>query len=135
MGLAHVTPALAQKMMHFVALFTTVSVLIMFLASKQQRPNDRYGLVCTVLFTLLAVIGTLTLHGTVFFSASAFALALLLCVHHIITSFNHNGLPSTNAEDESAHRHHALFRREGCPYHETWITAALVAGTVSMLRL
>ena len=93
---------------------------------------------CTALFTLLVVAGTLTLQGTVFFSASAFALALLMCVHHIITSFNpsSSGLtPTTEDEPANHHTHDALFRREGCPYHETWITAALVAGTVSMFRL
>ena len=122
-------------MLHFLALFTTVSVMIMFLASKQRRPHDRYGLACTALFTLLASTGTAVLQGTLFFPAAAFALALLLCVHHIITSFNYQqDAAEEGAEGGQAHHHH-LFRREGCPYHETWITAALVAGVVSMFRL
>ena len=130
-------------MMHFVALFTTVSVLVMFLASKQRRPNDKYGLTCSGLFALLAVVGTATLHGTAFFAASAFVMALLLCAHHLITSFNTTTTTGVPSGDETGggdgilgpHHHYALFRREGAPYHETWITSALVAGTVSILKL
>jgi len=122
-------------MMHFVALFTAVSVLVMFLASKQRRPGDRYGLTCSGLFALLAVAGTATLHGTVFFAASAFALALLLCAHHVITSFNEADPSGGDIPGGECHQHHALFRREGAPYHETWITGALVAGAVSMFKL
>jgi ABC-type branched-subunit amino acid transport system permease subunit len=112
-------------MMHFVAFFITIAILVMFLGSKQQRGYDRYGLAAMALFALLALTGTLLLHGTIFFSAAAFATALLLCVHHIISHFNTN-----NAESERC----TLFSKEPS-WHETWIVAAIVAGVVSVLKL
>lgn len=115
-------------MMHFLAFFITIAVLVMFLGSKQQRNYDRYGVAAIALFALLALTGALLLHGTVFFSAAAFALALLLCVHHVISNFN-NG-------PEFAERC-TLFQSTAKEpsWQETWIVASIVAGVVSMLRL
>jgi len=116
---------LPNTMIHLVALFTTFSILIMFLACKQQKPRDKYGIACGILFATLAITSTAQLQGTLFFPAAAFALALLLGVHHIITNLNGpEGTPTLN-----------LFRQEGCEYHETWIVAAITAGLVSMFRL
>ena len=117
-------------MMHFVAFFITISILVMFLGSKQKSNYDQYGVAAITLFTLLALTGTLLLHGTIFFSATAFAMALLLCVHHIISHF------SNNPESERF----TLFQNNNNPpkepsWQETWIVAAIVAGVVSMLRL
>ena len=113
-------------MMHFIAFFITVSVLVMFLASKQKSVTDKYGIASTVLFVLVSVAGTIMLHGTLMFPAAAFALSLLLCVHHIIASFNVEEIPS----------HFTLFQgKSDTAYHETWIVAALVAGIVSVFKL
>jgi len=112
-------------MINFIALFTTFSILIMFLACKQKKPLDRYGIACGILFLALTVVSTAQLQGTIFFPATAFALALLLGVHHIIT--NMNGPEGTPAL--------SLFKQEDCAYHETWIVAAVTAGLVSMFRL
>jgi predicted tellurium resistance membrane protein TerC len=112
--------------MHFVALFIAAAVLIMFLGSRQQRMTDRYGIAVAVLFTLLAAASVAMLHGTVFFAAAAFAIALLAAAHHVIVSFS--------AED--APERCTLF--QGKPqgtFHELWITAAMVAGAVSMFRI
>ena len=110
--------------MHFVAFFITVSVLLMFLASKQQRVTDKYGIASTVLFVLITISGTLLLRGTIMFPATAFALSLLLCVHHIIASFNTEENPGR----------FELFQGKGS-YHETWIVGTLIAGVVSIFKL
>jgi predicted tellurium resistance membrane protein TerC len=111
-------------MMHFIAVFITASVLIMFLGSRQQRTTDRYGIAVSVLFSLLAITSTVMLHGTIFFPATAFATALLVAAHHIIVSFS--------AED--APERCTLFQGKGS-YHELWIVGTVVAGTVSVLKL
>ena len=112
-------------MIHFVALFITVSVLVMFLGSKQQKSFDRYCIASTPLLTLLAASAVVYLHGTIFFSASALALALLLLVHRTILGF--------------AKQADILSVSECLPFrtltHETWIVAAVTAGMVSLLRL
>ena len=112
--------------MHFIALFISAAVLIMFLGSRQQQMTDRYGIAVAVLFALLAVVSIAMLHGTVFFAAAAFAIALLAAAHHVIVSFS--------AED--APERCTLF--QGKPqgtFHELWITATVVAGAVSVFRL
>lgn len=107
-------------MMHFVAFFITIAVLVMFLGSKQQKNQDKYGIAAMTLFALLAITGTVLLHGTIFFSATMFATALLLCVHHVISNFSEERCP---------------FFQHNTSWHETWIVAAIVAGMVSMLKL
>ena len=113
-------------MMHFLAFFITTAVLVMFLGSRQQRMTDRYGIAAIAIFALLAVASTALLHGTVFFAAAAFALALLVAVHHIITNFS----------SEDAPERCTLFQgRPSSSFHELCIVAAVVAGIVSMLKL
>ena len=113
-------------MLHFLAFFITTAVLIVFLGSRQQRMTDRYGIAVAVLVALLAIASAAMLHGTVFFAAAAFALALLVAAHHIIVSFS--------AED--APERCTLFQgKSQGAFHELWITAAVVAGVVSMFRL
>jgi hypothetical protein len=113
-------------MMHFLAFFITTTVLIMFLGSRQQRMTDRYGIAVTILLALLTIAATVMLHGTVFFAAAAFAIALLVAAHHVIVSFN--------AED--APERCTLFQGKAQgTFHEVWITATAVAGVVSMLKL
>ena len=114
------------QMLHFLAFFITTAVLIMFLGSRQQRMTDRYGIAVAVLVALLAMASTAMLHGTAFFAAAAFALALLVSAHHIIVSFS--------AED--APERCTLFQaKPPGTFHELWITAAVVAGAVSLFRI
>jgi len=113
-------------MMHFLAFFMTTTILIMFLGSRQQRMTDRYGIAATVLFALLAITSTAMLHGTVFFAAAAFATALLVAAHHVIVSFR----------SEDAPERCTLFQNKPTgTFHELCITAAVVAGVVSMFKL
>ena len=111
--------------MHFIAVFITISILVMFLGSKQQKSLDKYSIASVLLFILLAAVGIALLHGTIFFAAHAFATALLLCVHHMISNFH--------AEDSLERC--SLFKGKTVLQHETWIVAAVVAGAVSMLKL
>jgi predicted tellurium resistance membrane protein TerC len=113
-------------MMHFLAFFITTAVLVMFLGSRQQRMTDRYGIAAMVIFALLAIASTAMLHGTVFFAAAAFAIALLVAVHHVIASFG---------SDDAPERCTLFQGRPASSFHELCITAAAVAGVVSMLRL
>ena len=124
--ITHAKHTQTESMMHFVAFFITISVLVMFIGSRQQRAKDKYGIMALVLFTVLAITGTVLLQGTVFFPATAFAMALLVGVHHIIVNFN----------SEEAPERCSLFqgKQEGS-YHEMWIVACVVAGVVSTLRL
>ena len=113
-------------MIHFVALFITVAVLVMFLGSKQQKSLDRYCIASTTLLVSLALTSVVYLHGTIFFSASALALALLLLIHRSIIGFAKQG--------------DMLSASECMPFkdtftHETWIIAAVTAGMVSLMRL
>jgi predicted tellurium resistance membrane protein TerC len=113
-------------MLHFLAFFITTAVLIVFLGSRQQRMTDRYGIAVAVLVALLAIASAAMLHGTVLFAAAAFALALLVAAHHIIVSFS--------AED--APERCTLFQgKSQGAFHELWITAAVVAGVVSMFKI
>jgi hypothetical protein len=115
-------------MIHFVALFVTVAVLVMFLGSKQQKSFDRYCVASTALLVLLALAAVVYLHGTIFFSASALALALLLLIHRAIIGVAKQADILSAAECMP-------FRSKDTFNHETWIIAAVTAGTVSLLRL
>ena len=115
-------------MIHFVALFVTVAVLVMFLGSKQQKSLDRYCVASTALLVLLALTAVVYLHGTIFFSASALALALLLLIHRAIIGVAKQADILSAAECMP-------FRSKDTFNHETWIIAAVTAGTVSLLRL
>jgi hypothetical protein len=116
-------------MMHFMALFITAAVLVMFLGSKQQRSLDRYSLASALLLSSLALSSAFLLKGTIFFPASALAFALLLLVHRSIVSFaQHVELPQSAPECSP-------FRPRDACTHETWIVAAVTAGLVSLLRL
>jgi predicted tellurium resistance membrane protein TerC len=113
-------------MMHFLAFFIASSVLVMFLGSRQQRMTDRYGIAAIVIFALLATCSIVMLHGTILFAAAAFAVALLVAVHHIIVGFNSEDTPERCT----------LFQgKPSSSFHELCIVAAVVAGTVSMLKL
>jgi hypothetical protein len=109
-----VSPSRAQEEGSHLAIGATKAPLAVF-----ER------IACGILFATLAITSTAQLQGTLFFPAAAFALALLLGVHHVITNINGpEGTPTIN-----------LFRQEGCGYHETWIVAATTAGLVSTFGL
>lgn len=117
-------------MMHFMALFITVAVLVMFLGSKQQKSLDRYSVASVVLLSALALASVLMLRGTIMFPAAAIALALLLVVHRAIVSVaQHSDLLPQTSHSCTA------FRAADASHHETWIVAAITAGAVSLLRL
>ena len=56
-------------MMHLIALFVTVAVVVMFLGSRQRNDNDCYGLASTALLVILAITSACFTSGTVFFPA------------------------------------------------------------------
>jgi len=118
-------------MMHFMALFITVAVLVMFLGSKQQRSLDRYSIGAITLLASLAIASVILLRGTIMFPASALSLALLMLIHRSIVNFAQNSdlLPQPAAQQCIP------FRAADASHHETWIVAAVTAGVVSLLKL
>jgi hypothetical protein len=74
--------------------------------------------------SLLAVMAVFLLHGTPLFPPAAFAIAVLIGLHMMISHYN------TADEDRCA-----PFRCGRESSHRTWIVASVVAGAVSALRL
>ena len=112
-------------MIHFLALFVTVSILVIFLGTKQQKPSDRYCIAAALLIALLGITAVALLHGQVMFPPAAFAIALLIGAHHMVTHYN------SQAEEDLC----VPFRCGRDSPHRTWIVAAVVAGTTSALRI
>ena len=117
-------------MTHFIAFFITISVLVMFLGSKQKTPFDRYALSTSLLFSSLTVASAALLQGTLFFPGAALALALLLVVHRAIVH-----IADINPDLPAEPSWSVLFRCRDACHHETWVIAALTAAVVSVLRL
>ncbi len=115
-------------MIHFAVLFITVAILVIFLATKQRKPRDRFCLAATFLLCVLAGTSVVLLHGTSLFPASAFALAALILAHRSIAHFP----VDLGADDERASCMHAA---RDALNHATWIVAAVVAGVVSACRV
>ena len=93
--------------------------MVIFLATKQRKPRDRFCLTAVALLCLLALTSVVLLHGTNFFPASAFALAALVLFHRSIVHF------SPDLDDGEA------VQCKDASNHCTWAIAALVAGLVS----
>lgn len=74
-------------MIHFVVFFVAVTIIVIFLATKQRKPRDRFCLTAVALLCLLAVMSIVLLRGTDLFPAAAFALAALLLAHRSIVQF------------------------------------------------
>ena len=115
-------------MLHFVVFFITITILIIFLATKQRKPLDRFCLTAIALLCLLTITSIVLLHGTNLFPASAFALAALLLAHRSIVHFPPD-LDAATA-DHSNNTCTATVRETA--NHGTWIAVALVAGLVSV---
>ncbi len=115
-------------MMHFVAFFITIAVLVMFLGSRQRADRDRYGIASTVLLVGLAGISALLTRGSLFFPAAALSLAILILGHRLMV----NRFIATEEPQEAPA---PVVRQENLRAHETWIVAALTAALVSGLRL
>jgi hypothetical protein len=116
-------------MMHFAVFFIATTIIVIFLATKQRKPLDRFCLAAVALLCLLAVTSVVLLRGTNLFPASAFALAALLLVHRSIVHF-----PVDLGEAGDARMCNLSCATAQCrdaSNHWTWITAALVAGAVS----
>ena len=114
-------------MMHLIALFVTVAVVVMFLGSRQRNDNDFYGLASTALLVILAITSACFTSGTVFFPASALAFAILVLAHRLIV------VRFSSDEDDTWSA--AIVRQEMLRAHETCVASALTAALVSGLRL
>ena len=112
-------------MIPFVVFCITIPIMVIFLATKQRKPLDRFCLTAIFLLCVLAATSVVVLHGTNLFPASAFALAALLIAHRSIVTFP----PDLDAA-ESVPSTCASAARD-VSNHSTWVVAALVAGVVS----
>jgi len=117
--------SVSHPMIPFVVFFITITILVIFLATKQRKPLDRFCLTAIFLLCVLAATSVVVLHGTNLFPASAFALAALLLAHRSIVTFP----PDLDAA-ESVPSSCATAARDASN-HSTWVVAALVAGVVS----
>jgi hypothetical protein len=118
-------------MLHFVVFFVAITILVIFLATKQRRPLDRFCLTAVGLLALLAVTSIVLLHGTNLFPASAFALAALVLAHRSIVHFPPDLLLGGDAQLAEHPSSTCTACARETSNHGTWIVAALVAGLVS----
>ena len=112
-------------MIHFVVFFIAITIIVIFLATKQRKPFDRFCLAAVSLLILLAATSVVLLHGTNLYPASAFALAALILAHRSIVHFP----PDLGAESERGSMCAGVAL--DASNHSTWIVAAFVAGVVS----
>ena len=112
-------------MIHFVVFFIAITILVIFLATKQRKPLDRFCVTAIVLLCMLALTSIVLLHGTNLFPASAFALAALVLAHRSIVHF------PPDIDDEPKTTTCMASVAHDASNHSTWIIAALVAGLVS----
>jgi len=114
-------------MIHFVVFFIAITIIVIFLATKQRKPLDRFCLAAIFLLCVLAATSVVLLHGTNLFPASAFALAALILAHRSIVHFP----PDLGTEGERINAHICTAAAHDAANHSTWIVAAFVAGAVS----
>jgi hypothetical protein len=135
-------------MIHFAVFFVAVTIIVIFLATQQRKPRDRFCLAAVSLLALLAVTSVVLLRGTNLFPAAAFALAALLLAHRSIAQCPsaeeaQTGGGGRSDEEEADDGHKGLdglrsaasacageCGREASS-HALWIAAAVVAGVVS----
>jgi hypothetical protein len=110
-----------HPMIPFVVFFITIIILVIFLATKQRRPLNRFCLTAICLlcdFCVLAATSVVLLRGTNLFPASAFALAALLLAQRSIVT-----IPPDLDAAESVPSSCASAARDASN-HSTWIVAA-----------
>jgi hypothetical protein len=120
-------PRRLPPMLHFVVFFVAVTIIVIFLATKQRKPLDRHCLTAVALLCVLAATSVVLLQGTNLFPASAFALAALLLVHRSIVHF-----PDELDEEVTPGILLGCVKRgKEVSNHGTWVIATSVAGAVS----
>ena len=68
-------------MMHYIALYVTIVILVLFLGTKQEQNLDKACIAAMTLVGLFAALMVVLLHGTPYFPLGAFATAVLCLVH------------------------------------------------------
>ena len=112
-------------MIHFVVFFIAVTILVIFLATKQRKPLDRFCITAIFLLCMLAATSVVLLHGTNLFPASAFGLAALLLAHRSIVTF------PPDLDTTTEYTNTCIGTAQDASKHGTWIVAAIVAGLIS----
>ena len=128
-------------MLHFVVFFITITILIIFLATKQRKPFDRFSFTAMMLLSVLAATSIVFLHGSDLFPASTFALAVLILIHRFIVQYPVD-LDSGNVRSGMCMGMELGVGGGMCmsmaleaSTHSTWIVAAFVAGVVSAFKV
>ena len=113
--------------MHLIALYVAISILVLFLGTKQEKNLDKPCIAAMVLVAIFAIVAVIMLHGTSYFPLAAFGTALLLLFHHTIVHYN------TDFTEERCSC--APFQCKDASNHETWVVAAITAGLVSLFQV
>lgn len=124
-------------MLHFVVFFITITILIIFLATKQRKPFDRFSFTAMMLLSVLAATSIVFLHGSDLFPASTFALAVLILIHRFIVQYPVD-LDSGNVRSGMCMElggGMCMSMALEASTHSTWIVAAFVAGVVSAFKV
>ena len=124
-------------MLHFVVFFITITILIIFLATKQRKPFDRFSFTAMMLLSVLAATSMVFLHGSDLFPASTFALAVLILIHRFIVQYPVD-LDSGNVRSGMCMElggGMCMSMALEASTHSTWIVAAFVAGVVSAFKV
>ena len=114
-----------SPMIHYVVFFIAITILVIFLATKQRKPLDRFCVTAIFLLCLLAATSVILLQGTNLFPAASFALAALLLAHRSIVTF------PPDLDTTTEYNNTCIGAAQDASNHGTWIVAALVAGLVS----
>ena len=114
-------------MVHIIAFYVTIAILVMFLGTKQENNMDRVCIAAMSFVGLFALITVILLRGTPYFPLGAFATATLLLLHHAIVHRN------SEFPDEKCSC--APFQCKDVGNHETWVVAAVTAGLISLFQI
>jgi hypothetical protein len=114
-------------MLHLVALYVTIAILVLFLGTKQEENLDKACIAAMVLVGVFAAMSVIMLHGTPFFPLGAFSTAVLLLLHHTIIHYK-SEFPGERCSC-------APFQCKDVGNHETWIVASVTAGVVSLFQI